>query len=74
MFSLTEYTTEHDNEPLGFLTSNMVPISSFLAARWWELLGFVHHWARHYSSLNVVVGPAFDYDGNSFADDLDTIR
>lgn len=73
-FPLPEFTPTYENAQLGFLTSNMAPMSTFLRARWGELMGFVHFWARRYSTVNVVVGPVFDYDGDSFADDLDTIR
>ncbi|XP_050711522.1 venom phosphodiesterase 2-like [Eriocheir sinensis] len=68
-----EFNSRYENEQLGFLTSNMAPMSAFLGARWRELMGFVHHWARHYSTVNVVAGPVFDYDANSFADDLGNI-
>lgn len=73
-FPSPEFNSKHENEQLSFLTSNMVPMSAFLGARWRELMGFVHHWARHYSTVNVVAGPVFDYDANSFADDLGKIR
>ncbi|XP_045128469.1 venom phosphodiesterase 2-like [Portunus trituberculatus] len=64
-----EFTSKAECGQLAFLASNTVPISSFLGSRWSELLGFVHHWARRYSTINVVLGPVFDYDADSFADD-----
>ena len=73
-FSLAEFTSEEKCGQLAFLASNTVPLSAFLGSRWRELLGFVSHWTRRYSVINVVLGPVFDYDADSFADDPSTIK
>ncbi|XP_064081999.1 venom phosphodiesterase-like [Macrobrachium nipponense] len=55
---------------LPFLTSNSVPFTYQLQKRWEQLLTYVLKWGRQYGALNVISGPVFDYDADTFVDDL----
>ncbi|XP_076061397.1 venom phosphodiesterase-like [Oratosquilla oratoria] len=59
---------------LPFLISNAVPMTGQLQKRWTELLHMVKGWHAQYGSLNVIMGPVFDFDGDNFADDLRQFR
>lgn len=68
-----EFTTRRDFAQLPYLISNAVPFTHQLTQRWQELKNFISKWANLYGALNVIAGPVFDYDANSFADDLDKV-
>ncbi|XP_071533900.1 venom phosphodiesterase 2-like isoform X2 [Panulirus ornatus] len=70
---ITDFTTRRDFAQLPYLISNAVPFTHQLTQRWQELKNFISKWANLYGALNVIAGPVFDYDANSFADDLDKV-
>nr|XP_045625603.1 venom phosphodiesterase 2-like [Procambarus clarkii] len=68
-----EFSSREDCEQLPYLITNAVPFTNFLTQRWQELLKLVKQWSYRYRTLNVITGPVFDYDTDTFADDLRTI-
>ncbi|XP_045625811.1 venom phosphodiesterase [Procambarus clarkii] len=69
-----KFSSREDCEQLPYLITNAVPFTNFLTQRWQELLKLVKQWSYRYRTLNVITGPVFDYDTDTFADDLRTIR
>ncbi|KAG7178039.1 Venom phosphodiesterase 2-like 1 [Homarus americanus] len=67
-----EFTSRMDYNQLPYLISNAVPFSNQLTQRWQELKGFINKWMVLYGPLNIVTGPVFDYNADTFADDLTT--
>ncbi|XP_066960848.1 venom phosphodiesterase-like [Macrobrachium rosenbergii] len=59
---------------LAYLMSNAVPASNQLIKRWKQLLLMVTQWSKWLNQLNVIVGPVFDYDSNTFADDYEFLK
>ncbi|XP_076035464.1 venom phosphodiesterase-like isoform X2 [Oratosquilla oratoria] len=52
-----------------FLVSNAVPITHRLRKRWhWLLNASLPAWAATSNNVNVLAGPVFDHDADSFAD------
>ena len=59
-----------DLKHLTHLTSNAVPMSKELSSHWSFLRNVIADWMLTYSTLNVVMGPVYDYDSDTFADDV----
>ncbi|XP_068207245.1 venom phosphodiesterase-like isoform X2 [Palaemon carinicauda] len=66
----TGFIGRRERAQLPFLTSNAVPFTNQLAKRWEQLLTYVEKWGSQYGTINVISGPVFDYDADTFADDL----
>ncbi|CAL4072109.1 unnamed protein product, partial [Meganyctiphanes norvegica] len=58
----------------SYLISNAVPVTTQLAERWHQLRQYVATWAETYGALNVISGPVFDYDADTFVDNLHDLR
>lgn len=54
--------------------SNAIPQTPTLTQRWQQLLYLVNSWVKKYGVVNVLAGPVFDHDADTFADDLYTVR
>ncbi|XP_071537330.1 venom phosphodiesterase 2-like [Panulirus ornatus] len=68
-----EFSSGQDCSQLPYLISNAVPFTHDLKKRWQELLKLVKKWKHSYGTVNVITGPVFDYDADTFADNLDVI-
>lgn len=73
-FFLFVVFSQEEHGQLPFLLSNALPFSKQLKGRWQELMDFLVKWQHLYGPLNVVTGPVFDYDADSLADDITTLR
>ncbi|XP_042225372.1 venom phosphodiesterase 2-like [Homarus americanus] len=68
-----EFTGRDECGQLPYLMSNSAPFTHFLTQRWKQLIDFVKKWKYRYGIINVVTGPVFDYDADTFVDDLHII-
>ncbi|XP_063613826.1 venom phosphodiesterase 2-like [Penaeus indicus] len=69
-----EFNCHEEVSQLPFLMSNAIPQTPRLTQRWQQLLYLVNSWVRKYGVINVLTGPVFDHDGDTFADNLYTVR
>lgn len=56
---------------LPYLVSNAVPVSPTLAERWGQLIDqLIPDWVQAWGPLNVVLGPVFDNNADSYPDNF----
>ena len=68
------FSSNEINGQIAYLTSNAVRISEVLHQRWEGLIQLITQWNRRYRDLNVILGPVFDHNRDTLANDLPTFR
>ncbi|XP_077991014.1 ectonucleotide pyrophosphatase/phosphodiesterase family member 3-like [Glandiceps talaboti] len=64
-----------DGQMDALITSNLVPQHKrFVSEVWSHVENKILHWADKYNGVNVISGPAFDYNYDSHRDDIDVIE
>ncbi|KAK7066956.1 ectonucleotide pyrophosphatase phosphodiesterase [Halocaridina rubra] len=66
-----EFSTDENFAQLPFLISNALPFTHQLAHRWNELRWLVKDLNWWLGDLNIILGPVFDYNSDTFVDDLE---